>query len=226
METIKRIGILLVTLAFVVGCGESFRAQELSSSNQNTNDLFIQVGADVGGEASPQVQALKNNIRAFDNNVTANSSTGSYDIAARITFSCQSRLDFAKTVSSSELLSRQEINLGVQQSHIVKVQCINADCSRVLASISTDGTMEGTLFVGMAVNSQVENTLVYLSQNVSSYPNFATFQSGSYYHSINSCPAPQEETSIMDQIVDVIQEEATEFIVKEAEDLLKGWLGL
>lgn len=241
MDKIKRSIVLVFSFLLLTGCGEAFRANEFESigsttetenfapngfRNGNTHvDIDQQILSEYAEEFNGslgQTVSLTNSIKAVDFNMTGGSNS-TLKLEAQIAFSCDKRLKFSGNVASERLQTGGVISLrGEKNSHSIRVQCTDASCRDIVMAIAQHAGGFGTVLVGMSVNSKVENTLVYLSRNVAYKPYFATFPSGSAYYQANKCSS--RGGSVKDKVLDVIQEEVTDYLIKEAEDVLNGLL--
>ena len=146
-------------------------------------------------------------------------------IVGRVHFSCDQVVNFEAQVAPQMLQSQQRLNLSSDSPQVsMRVQCVDSGCSELVVAIRRQsGGLVGTVLVGMAANLQQQNAVSYFSRNVNYRPYLATFSSGAQFRQQFACPAlpVDDNRSVKDRILDLVQEEATNYLVDEARDFLR-----
>ncbi len=248
MKTPVRILVFLTLAMFTTHCGESFRAQNSNSQNTlgdssqvdyfNDNDfrapltssdrdrqIAISYQSELEGKEQ-QTMNLTQSIQALDLALVPGSSQGATGVIGRIHFSCDKIVNFQTQVTPQMLLSQQRLNLTSDSPDVtVRMQCVDSICNELVVAIRRQSSgLVGTVLVGMAANLKQQNSITYLSRTASHTPYFAAFQSGALYRQLNNCPAlsSEDNQSVTDRILNVVQEEASEYLIDEARDFLES----
>jgi len=248
MKTLFQFLVFVPFLLFITNCGESFRAQEASSQNlqgdSSQGDYFSDNGfraplasldqdrqialsyqSELQGQEH-QTMNLTQAIQAVDVALVPGASQGNTGIVGRIHFSCEQVVNFQAQVAPQMLQSRQRLNLTSDTPQVsMRVQCVDIGCNELVVAVRRQsGGLVGTVLVGMAANLRQQNAVTYFSRNVNHRPYFATFSSGAQYRQANACSDLPlgDNGSATDRILDLVQEEATNYLVDEARDFLQG----
>lgn len=248
MKTPARILVCLPFVLLLTNCGESFRAQSSISQNIQGDRSQVDIFNDNGFRApltstdrdrqialsyqselqgqEHQTLNLTQAIQALDLALVPGSSQDNTGLIGRVHFSCDQIVNFQTQVTPQMLQSQQRLNLTSDSPEVsLRIQCVDSGCNELVVAIRRQsGGLVGTVLVGMAANLQQQNSVTYFSRNVNHRPYFATFHSGAQYRQQNNCPVlmSEDERSVTDRILDVVQEESTQYLVDEARDFLES----
>jgi hypothetical protein len=164
-------------------------------------------------------------LRALDLSMT--STPGSLmNFQATVHMSCEQRIHFSAALDRGSLQAGQTVHFNSQSQDLsLRLKCVDSVCQEVVLIVSRHRGIPGTVLVAMGANMQEGQAVSYLSRHVDIRPYYSTFHSGPFYRQQNQCGDLQETTtddrSLRERIVDRVQEEATDFLMDQANRFLR-----
>lgn len=248
MFKIKFLTIIILTATTIMACGESFRGHfngELTGfENNNLNQSIWTNNPTLNGDSDPDKNVLFDyrdelegnesktvllgqKIKAFDI-VLSKASSGEINLSARITFGCNSLIDYTTKVNSSDLSSMEVIDFGTKENYNLRVECTVRDCNQMVAVIHQRTIGEkATVLVGLMVDGKVGEELIYTSRHVTYTPYFQTFYGYQHYSQRNNCQpgnTTNNDTSLTGILTRLLGNKAIDKLKDKAEDFLKDLL--
>ena len=238
MFRINSLTLLLLIAAMMQACGEPFKGHLNGGlTDPGDHDLGRNLWGDsiTGEDTDPDKNVLYNyreeledqesrtvrlarKIKAFDVTMSR-ASDSEVDISARITFSCSKVVDYEKNVNRSDLSSMKVLDLGTEENHNLKLECISRNCNKIVVAVRQRGGNNATVLVGLRADRTVDGELIYKTRSVPYTPYYQTFHSYKKYSEDNNCEADSHSggNSLTDLLIRVVTDD-------DLRDKAKDWL--
>jgi hypothetical protein len=199
MKKMIPITAFLSVVIMMTACGEGFKATLKDSKSQQANqgaedinnaappeaarsvyeNIAMSYESDFANLNQSKIQSLTSSIKSFEVEVKYTSHPGGgsdvlQSINAKLKLDClQSTMNFSTTASNmTALKAMQRITVGTMSSHQVKLQCVDAGCREIVASVKrTSAGNEGIVLLNLGrTNTTVSNGVTTEKYQVKAAP--------------------------------------------------------
>ncbi len=123
------------------------------------------------------------------------------------------------------MISLQAVDIGTKESHNLRVECTDTDCTEMVAAIRHRSPGDNaTVLVGLAAGRKVDDRLVYTTRSVTYTPYFQTFYGYGRYSRENSCSEDNNDNSWTGFLIGLFGEDIVDGAKDKVGDEVKDFI--